>query len=152
MLLSGRDRSTRDLDIVVYLEPGQLDLLKSSLRSRGFAHMDRADRHRLDGVNLYRFWLAAGDTGMSVSLDVQEGTTQFHEEVLTRAREASFGSLKLRVATTEDLILLKALAGRPIDLADARELFKMNAGELDLQYIQARGVELGLAEILGDLT
>lgn len=135
LLMVGRDRSTRDLDIVVQLAPGQLKLLTETLRNHGFAHHERVDRHRLDQVTLYRFWLPVENLDLSLSLDVQEGHTPLHASLLERARSIPFATHQLRVATSEDLLLTKLLAFRPIDRADAIYLLQMESN-LDLNYIQ----------------
>lgn len=147
MLLAGRDRNTRDLDVVTCLGPDDLERLKQALRKAGFAHHDRADRHALEGLVLYRFWLPIGDTDMSMPLDLQDGRTEFHLSVLDRAREVDLGDVRLRVAATEDLILLKVLAWRPIDRADAVELIRLWSGEMDRAYLEAWSHKLDVARV-----
>ena len=110
--------------------------------------MDRADRHRLEGVTLYRFWLPVGNTGMSASLDVQEGHTNFHQSVIQRARPLQVGPTPIKIAAPEDMILLKLIASRPIDLADASELVRIVGEELDPSYLWMWAKELSIENAL----
>ena len=56
----GHDRSTRDVDAIVLADPGdergQIQRIVEALRARGFAHLDRADRARLDEGLLLHAW------------------------------------------------------------------------------------------------
>lgn len=134
-MLRGRIRNTRDCDILALLPEERIPVLREALRQRGFSHLDRGDRHQLDEVVLFRFWYPVGESGFSLSLDLQAGSTRFHETVLSRARPVDFLGLRVRVATREDLILLKLTAWRPIDRADAIDLVQGIGRELDHVYL-----------------
>lgn len=148
MNLHGRLRSTRDIDVIVTDAPD--DAIKESIQNRGFAHHPRADRHALDGVNLYRFWLPIEGIDQSMALDVQQGLTEFHRSVLERAEVLELDSLSVRVASVEDLILLKLLAFRPVDGADARELMVLHP-DLDQNYLAGWAARLGIVERLDEV-
>ncbi|MCE7869919.1 hypothetical protein DYH09_06015 [bacterium CPR1] len=151
MILSGRDRSTRDLDVLVTVDSAQLDRLKEELRAQGFAHHDRADRHQLDDVLLLRFWLPIGTTGLSASLDVQLAQSGFSRQVVANARKESLVGHEIALATPEDLILLKLCAYRPVDRADAIELAQLHRDNLDRDYLLARARELAVADRLSEV-
>jgi hypothetical protein len=68
-----------------------------------------------------------------------------YREIVDRAVVRSVDGFSVRVASCEDLILLKLAAGRPIDLADARELVEINREKLDMKYLESRAQTLGLA-------
>ncbi|MEW6282903.1 MAG: nucleotidyl transferase AbiEii/AbiGii toxin family protein [Candidatus Eremiobacterota bacterium] len=144
--LSGRGRSTRDVDFVVQLPSEGARHLIDAARAQGFAHHDRADVHPLDGVTLYRFWLPVEGRDLSLAMDVQAGHTEFHAGVLDRARELDMGSFRLRVASVEDLVLLKLLAFRPIDRADAIDLMTLEGPALDTAYLETWASRLGVEE------
>jgi len=148
MVLAGRDRGTRDLDVITNLEGEGLARIKQAAREAGFAHHDRADRHSLEGLTLYRFWLPIGNTDMSMPLDVQDGHTPFHASALARAVPASIGGLPIRVVSREDLILLKLLAWRPVDRADAIELLRLYPERLESAYLNDWADRLGVSDRL----
>ncbi|MFI5401717.1 MAG: hypothetical protein ACHQ1G_02195 [Planctomycetota bacterium] len=68
----------------------------------------------------------------------------------SRSRRPSDG-FRARVASCEDLILLKLVAGRAIDLADAKELFQVNRDSLDLAYLRGQAAGMGITEALAEL-
>lgn len=134
-MLRGRIRNTRDCDVLALLPEERVAVLKEALRCRGFSHLDRGDRHQLDEVILFRFWYPVGESGFSLSLDLQAGGTRFHQTILSRAKPVEFLGLRVRVATREDLILLKLTAWRPVDRADAIDLAQVIGSGLDFDYL-----------------
>lgn len=151
MILSGRDRSTRDLDVLVTADSALLERLKEELRAQGFAHHARADRHQLDDVLLLRFWLPIGETGLSASLDVQVAKSRFSQQVVANARHAGLIGYDVALATPEDLILLKLCAFRPIDRADAIELAQLHRDSLNRDYLLEKARELAVADRLSEV-
>lgn len=144
MPLRGRIRSTRDLDVL--LRAPDMAGIIDRLRESGFAHHPRADRHRLEMVDVYRFWYPISEEA-SLGLDVQvpRESNGLLEHVLLHATCVTLSGVGVRTATAEDLILLKLLAFRPIDRADAVELLELNPG-LNLEYLEEAARELGLDE------
>lgn len=82
---------------------------------------------------------------------VTASDTQVDREVVTRASVEHFGPVKLRVATREDLILLKLLAWRPIDRADAIDLAALNPAVLEAPHLQDWARRLGLEDRVTEL-
>lgn len=149
--LSGRGRATRDLDVVAVLTDEQLFAFVEAARGLGFSHHSRADRHHLDDVVLYRFWLPVRDTGLSTSLDLQCGHSEFHSNVARRAQEVRVAGTRLKVASLEDLILMKLMAFRPVDRADAIDIVALNRGQVDEAYLQDWARRLGVVDRLREV-
>ncbi len=59
-------------------------------------------------------------------------------DVVERAIEKKLGDIFIRVATPEDLIVLKSLADRSIDRRDIEELRELFKGKLDETYIEKK--------------
>lgn len=57
-----------------------------------------------------------------VNIDISLGVLPFEEEVVRRSVKHDAGALSIRLPTPEDLIILKAVAHRPKDLDDIREI------------------------------
>jgi hypothetical protein len=70
-----------------------------------------------------------------IPLDVSLGALEFEEELIGRATIVKLGRLKVPVAAPDDLIILKAVAQRPIDLADIDALLEAHP-RLDLARIR----------------
>lgn len=149
MPLRGRIRSTRDLDVL--LRPQAMADLIEKLRESGFAHHPRADRHRLEMVDLYRFWYPISDEA-SLGLDIQvpREVNGLLDNVLHHATCVMLNGVGIQTATAEDLILLKLLAFRPIDRADAIELLELNP-DLNREYLGSAARELGLNDRWDDV-
>ena len=68
----------------------------------------------------------------TVGLDVSLGGLPFEERLIERSSDFAVGSgLFLRTCSAEDLIVLKAFAGREIDWLDVRGVAIRQAGRLD---------------------
>ena len=61
----------------------------------------------------------------------------FELEALQRATVVDFGGVQVRVATAEDLIVLKAVAWRDRDRGDIERLLRLHAAEVNLDRVRA---------------
>ena len=62
-------------------------------------------------------------------MDIAIGQLPFEEELLRRFQVTTVGRLHVPLPTPEDLIVLKAVANRPQDLADIAELQLLHGGD-----------------------
>lgn len=74
----------------------------------------------------------------SVPIDLLWADHYLGVEVVYRSVEKKLGDLFVRVATPEDLILLKMIANRSIDRRDVEELRELFKGKLDEKYISRK--------------
>ncbi len=123
VLLHGGRASTIDLDF--YILAKDIDLLKSILKS-----------HRIKMEKKGDFQLIA--KFRSVKIDILIAAESIGESVIQRAQIKTLGKSKVSVATPEDLIVLKTIAGRSLDLRDIEELREIFQDHLDEQYIQSQ--------------
>ena len=89
--------------------------------------------------------LSLEELDLTLSLDVQQGQTEFHDQVLERARRLDLGNMVIPVASVEDLILLKLLAFRPIDRADCIHMLRLYP-DLDQHYLDRWVAHLEMGE------
>jgi hypothetical protein len=75
-----------------------------------------------------------------VDVDVILGALPFEHEVVSRATPLQAGTIVLPVAAAEDLVIMKALAGRPRDIADIESLIDANPN-LDLDRVRRHVAE-----------
>jgi hypothetical protein len=78
-------------------------------------------------------------------VDLAVGATGFERELIRRAPMESLGDVSIRVATAEDLLLMKILAGRPRDTEDARGIVSRGGDGLDWEHVLEIGRQLGEA-------
>ncbi len=146
----GRIRATEDADVLLHLNSAAVEIpaVVSALREAGFAHLDRADRRTLGDKIVLSFWYPARPHGFSIRLDVLVVERAEYRELLDRAVVRRIDGFEVRVASCEDLVLLKLASGRPVDVADVRDLLAINGAVLDWGYLRSRAAEAGvLAEL-----
>jgi predicted nucleotidyltransferase len=69
--------------------------------------------------------------------------------IFARAQQIRFFGLEVPVTSPEDLIVLKCLAGGPVDLEDARSIFRIMKNKLDMKYLEGefKRCRLSLAKL-----
>ncbi len=138
----GQPRLTRDVDATVLLPPGREE---SVLREMVAAFHPRID----DAV---AFAIAHRVLPVEVpggsEADIGLGLPGYEEHVIDRAVPFDLGEgREVRLCAAEDLVIHKALAGRPQDLLDIEGVVARQGKALDVAYIRRWLGELaGVAE------
>ncbi len=129
--LLGRPRVTRDIDAVVLVPEREWENFVRLGARFGFAprRPDALEFARATRMLLMRHQ----DT--EIDLDLSFGLLPFEEETVARAVLLAIGGVRAPVATAEDLIVMKAVAGRARDIADIEGLIAV-AGEIDLERVR----------------
>jgi predicted nucleotidyltransferase len=127
--LRGKARLTNDIDAVV-LDQSAEDLLEGGRRFGFVARIaDAVEFAHNTRVLLLRFETT------NVPIDLSLGALPFEEEIIERSTLINVGGTKVRVASPEDLIIMKAIAGRPRDVMDIENILRANTG-LDLDRVR----------------
>jgi hypothetical protein len=139
-------RVTRDVDVSVLTGLGNeariLDILLGAFASRiddarGFAARTR---------------VVLLQTADGVAIDATLTALDYEAEIIARATPFEFvPGMRLRTCSAEDLIVLKAFAGRPVDWRDVEMVLRRYRQALDFDYILARLVPLVTAKGEPDL-
>lgn len=125
-------RATQDIDVTIWSEGLSTETL---LRTAGsFGLIPRIDNPLEFATQARILLLKHRDT--DVSIDLSLGALPFEKEMIDRAGIMEIGSLRLRVATAEDLIISKAVPMRPVDLVDIEKLLFFYPG-VDFKRILA---------------
>ncbi len=112
--MQAQPRYTRDLDALVVADQSRWPAFVASAAKFGFSGRIP---HILDFARTSRMLLVQHDAS-GIPLDISLGALDFEVEVIRRAVFFKLGRLQVPVAGPEDLIIMKAVAGRPQDLAD----------------------------------
>lgn len=148
--LLGRPRLTLDVDVAVLLDENRWEKFLNTGTRFGFIPRIRdpltfARRARV-------FLLHHRPSGVDV--DISLVALPFEEESIARVKWTDVGGLSLPLPTPEDLIIMKAVAHRPRDLADVESLLDAYP-RLDLRRVRRWVREFSAAlekpEILHDL-
>jgi len=116
--LLGRPRLTRDVDAIVLLREERWESFLSTAARFRFAprRPDALAFARQARVLLLRH------EPSGIEADVVVAGLPFEEEAIGRAVWVDFEGVRLPLSTVEDLVIMKAVANRPRDLADIEAL------------------------------
>jgi predicted nucleotidyltransferase len=135
-------RATKDIDFLVDARSDGVDELVLAARSAGFeAHPDEVQRLRRS--HMTRVWTSDSE-GEPLMIDLLLNEHPFYESVLDRSRPQQVQRTEIRVASPEDLLILKLLAMRPQDIADAGRLVETYGPQFDRAYLQFWASELSI--------
>lgn len=86
-------------------------------------------------------------------VDLLLGLRGMDPELLNRTRQVRFGETVLAIAGREDFIAMKAFAGGPVDLANARVVIELDRGSLHLELLRRLAQRFGrdAARVVEDL-
>lgn len=153
--LVAQPRVTQDIDVAIWLgERDWAEFLKAG-RAFGFTArlsdaLEFAQRSR---VLLLQYQAAAHPDSIT-NLDISLAAMPFEQEMIARAQQIMIDTLRLAVATPEDLIIMKAIPRRPKDIVDIESILNTHP-ELDrgrIRFWVAQFAEiLERPEILTDL-
>jgi hypothetical protein len=122
----GEPRFTRDVDITLLVALGDEAMYVDQLLAHFAARIEEARTFALD----HRVLLIASSSG--VPIDAALSGVDFEERMIGRASPYRLGpTTTLMICSAEDLIVLKAFAGRERDWADIAGIVERQAGRLD---------------------
>ncbi|MCX6044625.1 MAG: nucleotidyl transferase AbiEii/AbiGii toxin family protein [Chloroflexi bacterium] len=129
--LLAEPRFTADADAVILLATDDLPRLLDLARQEGLVpRIDQAEQFaRRNRVLLLRH------TESEIDVDISLGLLPFEIEMVERSKLHQAGSLKLRLPTPEDLLIMKAIAHRPKDLIDIESIIN-SYPNLDRKRVQ----------------
>jgi hypothetical protein len=139
--LRGEPRVTADIDLVLAIEVDQALDLVSKLPESNFKPL-------FDGIEEVverSFILPLRHRTTSIKVDLAIGLSGFERQAVSRAQPLEVAGRTIPIATTEDLIILKALAARPRDEQDIRGLIIAQRGAIDWDYCETTAAALGEA-------
>ena len=146
----GRPRVTRDVDALISLDEGRWKMFLTAGAQFGFVPR-RPDALRF--AREVRVLLVHHEPS-GIDTDIVLSSLPFEEETVARAVPVNVGGITIPLPTPEDLVILKAVAHRPRDLADIESILDAHP-KLDLRRVRrcVRNFSsaLEMPEILSDL-
>jgi hypothetical protein len=141
-------RATEDIDFTLALDRDRLPELFDALESDGFAIPESYRTGWIDDVKgLKLVKLKRYVVGRGIDVDLFLSESPYQEEVLRRKCLADVEGRRFWIASAEDLVLLKLVAGRPRDLIDVADML-FTQSQLDLEYMERWAGELNVKEDL----
>jgi len=129
--LLGKPRFTADVDAVVLIEDKELSKLLKAAKRLGFKARIKyaaefAQKNRV---------LLLKHTKTGINVDLSLGLLPFEREAIKRSKRFKIADIAFNLPTPEDLIIFKAVAHRPQDLEDIREIIKIHT-RVNKKYIK----------------
>lgn len=142
----GRPRATRDVDAVVLVQDKDRKTFLETGARFGFASrvadaLEFAARTRV---------LLVRHEPSGIDADIVFAGLAFEEEAIRRVREVDVAGVPVPLPTSEDLIVMKAVAGRARDIADIEAVLDANP-DVDLDRIRGWLREFSAALDASDL-
>lgn len=137
--LRGQARMTADVDLVILADVPRGLALANSLSGTNFKPL-------FDGIADVvekSFLLPLRHRTTNVKVDLALGLSGFEHRIMARAERLSIGGSQIAVATAEDLLIMKLLAGRPKDEQDIEGLMIAQSRTLDWNYCSQLAKQLG---------
>lgn len=136
--IRGRTRTTEDVGIVIQSEISEalqfLTVLVETMLTPLFPDVQAVIRRS------YILPLRHQETGVTIDLAI--GASGFEHQVIARATDIKISSRSIRVATAEDILLMKIMAGRPQDNQDIDGIVIAQGAHLDWGYCRKVGQQL----------
>lgn len=142
----GKERTTKDIDLTVYLsEIEEADFLQS-LKKFGLKIV-RAGK-KIENLKLIETHFIPPELGLPIEVDFFIAQTEYQMQVLKRAVCVNVLGRRIKLASPEDLIICKLLSNRPLDRSDVRNILSEQRGLLDKGYLFSWGRKLGVVRQL----
>jgi len=148
--LLGRPRLTRDVDVLVLLAEGRWAEFLAAGTEFGFTP------RRSDALAFARetMVLLLRHEKSGIDVDLVFGSLAFEKEAVARVTWMELGGIRVPLPLSEDLIIMKAVAHRPRDLADIEAILaahpKLNLKKVR-RWVREFSQALEMPEILSDL-
>jgi hypothetical protein len=137
--LRGQPRVTADVDLVLGISIdaalGLIPLLGDTVFEPLFSGIEEVVERS--------FILPLRHRPTRVKVDLAIGLSGFEQQVVARASPINIGGRDIRVATPEDLVILKLFAGRPRDQQDIEGIVAAQHNVLDWEYCLRTAQSLG---------
>jgi hypothetical protein len=149
-------RFTKDVDILLTAEDEGIEKIVEKLKQEGMRPKRDPPLLGIGEVDLLQMLYEPPDTFLDLQIDLLFARTEFHRQALGRRVAARLPRLdtEVFVLACEDIIVMKLLAGRVIDKADASALLRANRQSMDVDHLSAWIGKLNLddefAEIWGE--
>jgi len=130
-------RATRDIDLLLSVDPDAQGALLQSLRNAGLRPKRDPPVVTLGQLDVIQLLYEPAEAYLDVQVDLLLAKSEYQRQALSRRVRAQLPDLDIPVAVLacDDLILEKLAAGRMIDLADASALLRLNEENLDVGYL-----------------
>ena len=139
-------RATVDLDFLVGVNKETLPSFVKSLSEAGLTVFDPLPME-FEKIVLQRMFLKGKEEKL-LMLDFILSDEEYKSQSLSRAIQLKLEGREIKIASPEDLILLKLISAREQDKSDTESIIRIQKESLDVDYLKKWGDHLGVSDVL----
>ena len=125
-----------DIDVMVMVDEKKIDMLIRELEAGRLRFDSRFGKKKFSNFYLLRFIYTPKESEIDIKIDIAIAQSSFYKDVFVRKRKIKINNKKLNFISCEDLVVIKILSGRIIDISDAKELLLSNIENIDKELIK----------------
>jgi nucleotidyltransferase AbiEii toxin of type IV toxin-antitoxin system len=146
-------RFTRDADLLIDLEESRLDEVYRAVGKAGFYPRHSPPILQIDDQKIIQLRFRPPEGTLPFQLDLLFAGSEYQKTALARRTAQEIPGLEhpVQVLRPDDLILLKLVAGRIIDRADAAMLLRENRDSIVMAYLNDWIHRLRLADEFAEI-
>ncbi|MDP2210072.1 MAG: nucleotidyl transferase AbiEii/AbiGii toxin family protein [Bacteroidota bacterium] len=130
VLFYGEPRFTRDIDITLGLEINDLELFLKIISRLKFKPLTKNVQKFVSDTMV----LPVSDISSGIRIDFIFSNSEFEKEAIKRVKKVKYNGTTIKIASLEDVVIHKMVAGRPRDIEDIVAILSKNP-EFDSRYI-----------------
>jgi len=139
VLLYGRPRLTRDIDITLGIDADDFHLVEKACKKLTLKMLPENPEAFAKETRV----VPAEDMRSKNRVDFIFSFSEYERQALKRAKRVKMENYPVRFASCEDVVIHKMVAGRAIDVEDVKSILVKHKASLDLKYIRRWLSEFG---------
>lgn len=146
-------RVTKDIDFLVALNEKDTERVVLELQKAGIRPKRDPAVLKFGDVELIQLLYEPPDSFVDIQIDLLVARSEYHQTALSRCVTAKLPGFEtdIQIVSCEDLIVLKLIAGRIIDRADAAYVLRANRDTMDVAYLLSWCDKLNLNAELAEI-
>jgi hypothetical protein len=132
VLVYGRPRLTRDIDITLGIDAGDFALVEKVCKKLKLKILPEKPEDFARETRV----LPAEEKKSGIRVDFVFSFSEYERQSLKRAKRVNISNYPVKVASCEDVIIHKMVAGRAIDEEDVKSILIKNKDSIDLKYVK----------------
>jgi len=139
VLLYGRPRLTRDIDITLGIDTDKFELIKGVCKKLKLRILVENPQDFARDTKV----LPAEEPDSKVRIDFIFSFTPYEAQAIKNAKQVLIDDYPVKFASCEDIIIHKMVAGRAIDEEDVKSILAKNKDAIDFEYVNKWLSEFG---------
>jgi len=132
VLVYGRPRLTRDIDITLGIDADDFALVEKACKKLKLRMLPEKPEDFARETRV----LPAEEKKSGIRVDFVFSFSEYERQSLKRAKRVNISNYPVKVASCEDVIIHKMVAGRAIDEEDVKSILIKNKDSIDLKYVK----------------